>query len=253
MTDADPRDVLRRYLRQRREMGERALFLERVSPARLAEALEHGLAPAGWTAAGDDPFEALRREALACTRCALCETRTQVVFGEGDRRADLMVVGEAPGSEEDRTGRPFVGAAGRLLDTLLLAVGFRRDEVYICNVLKCRPPGNRNPRPDEIATCRPYLNGQIDLIGPKVITAFGRFAAQTLLGTDASLSRLRGIEHELRGVPVIVTYHPAALLRNPSWTRAAWEDLQRLRRLYDRLGGRPPQGAGEALEEAAVG
>jgi DNA polymerase len=239
----DPRDALRRYLRQRRELGDRAIFLERASPARLREVLEHGLAPA------PDPFEALRQEALACTRCTLCESRSRVVFGEGDRHADLLAVGEAPGGEEDRTGRPFVGAAGKLLDTLLLAAGFRRDEVYICNVLKCRPPRNRDPRPDEIATCRPYLDGQIDLIAPKVIAAFGRFAAQTLLGTEASLSRLRGIEHELRGIPVIVTYHPAALLRNPAWTRAAWEDLQRLRRVYERAGGRAPRGA----EEAAVG
>lgn len=243
----DPRDRLVRYLRQRREMGERELFLEAMSPRRLLEVLEHGFpADATSVAAGgaiaDDPFETLRIEALACTRCGLCETRTQVVFGEGDRYADLMVVGEAPGSEEDRTGRPFVGAAGKLLDAMLLAVGFRRDEVYICNVLKCRPPQNRDPRPDEIATCRPYLDGQIDLIAPKLIAAFGRFAAQTLLATDASLTRLRGVEHIWRGVPVLVTYHPAALLRNPAWTRAAWEDLQRLRRVYERVGGRAPQG-----------
>lgn len=244
----DARDRLVRYLRQRREMGERELFLERTSPLRLLEILEHGFpadatAVSAGTALAGDPFETLRAEALGCTRCRLCETRTQVVFGEGDRDADLMVVGEAPGSEEDRTGRPFVGAAGKLLDTVLLAVGFRRDEVYICNVLKCRPPQNRDPRPDEITTCRPYLDAQIDLIAPKVIAAFGRFAAQTLLGTEASLSRLRGIEHAWRGVPVVITYHPAALLRNPAWTRATWEDLQRLRRVYEREGGRVPQGA----------
>lgn len=246
----DPRTRLLRHLRHRREMGERELFLRDVSPLRVLEALEHGF-PADASAASApragcveaDPFEALRAEALECTRCALCEGRTHVVFGEGDRHADLLVVGEAPGSEEDRTGRPFVGAAGKLLDTLLLSAGFRRDEVYICNVLKCRPPKNRDPQPDEVATCRPYLNGQIELIAPKVIAAFGRFAAQALLSTEASLGRLRGVEHDLHGVPVVVTYHPAALLRKPEWTRATWEDVQRLRRVYERVGGRAPRGA----------
>ncbi|MGH7545577.1 MAG: uracil-DNA glycosylase [Gemmatimonadota bacterium] len=247
----DPRARLRQHLRQRVEMGERALFLRDVSALRWLETLEHGFPPDTTSVAAatpartheDDPFEALRAEALACTRCALCEGRTHVVFGEGDRHADLLVVGEAPGREEDRTGRPFVGAAGKLLDTLLLSAGFRRDEVYICNVLKCRPPQNRDPDPSEIATCRPYLNGQIEHIGPKLVVAFGRFAAQTLLGTEASLGRLRGVEHDLHGVPVVVTYHPAALLRKPEWTRAVWEDLQRLRRAYERVGGRAPRGA----------
>lgn len=244
MTEQDPRALLLRYLRQRLELGVREWVFERVDAATLLEVLRSGFAPA------PDPFDALRAEALVCTRCGLCETRTQVVFGEGDRRARLMVVGEAPGSEEDRTGRPFVGAAGKLLDTLLLSVGFRREEVYICNVLKCRPPGNRDPRPEETRTCAPYLRRQIELIGPRAIVALGRFAAQTLLEAEASLSRLRGIEHRYEGVPVIVTYHPAALLRNPLWTRAAWEDLQRVRRMYDDVGGRPPRGA---AEEAALG
>lgn len=236
MTEPDPRVRLRQYLRQRWELGDRELVLERVSPAELSRALESGFAPAV------DPLDDLREQALVCTRCALCEGRTQAVFGEGDRRAQLMVVGEAPGSEEDRRGLPFVGAAGKLLDSLLLAAGFRRDEVYICNVLKCRPPGNRDPRPEEVASCKPYLQGQIELVGPSVITALGRFAAQTLLGTDASLGRLRAVEHSCQGIPVLVTYHPAALLRNPAWARAAWEDLQRVRRVYERVGGRPPRG-----------
>ncbi len=236
MTEHDPRLKLLRYLRQRRELGDRELVLERVSPAALLQVAESGFVPAV------DPFEELRGRALGCTLCALCEGRTQVVFGEGDRRAHLLVVGEAPGAEEDRTGRPFVGAAGRLLDTLLLAAGFRRDEVYICNVLKCRPPGNRDPRPEEVASCQPYLRGQIEHVSPKLIAALGRFAAQTLLETEASLSRLRGVEHEFRGIPVLVTYHPAALLRNPAWARAAWEDLQRVRRVYERVGARAPQG-----------
>lgn len=243
MTDTDPRALLLRYVRQRLELGVREWIFERMDAATVHEVLRSGFAPA------PDEFDVLRAEALVCTRCGLCETRTQVVFGEGDRRADLMVVGEAPGSEEDRTGRPFVGAAGRLLDTLLLSAGFRREEVYICNVLKCRPPGNRDPRPEEIRTCAPYLRRQIELVAPRTIVALGRFAAQTLLETDASLTRLRGIEHQYRGIPVLVTYHPAALLRNPAWTRAAWEDLQRLRRIYDGVGGRRPRG----VEEVAVG
>ena len=165
-----------------------------------------------------------------------------VVFGEGDSQADLLVVGEAPGYEEDMSGRPFVGPAGKLLDKMLAAIGFRRDEVFICNVLKCRPPGNRDPLADEVAACRPYLRKQVELIGPRVICAFGRHAAQTLLATDQSLTRLRGATHEFMGVPVVVTYHPAALLRNQNWKRPAWEDLQALRRLYDEAGGRAPGG-----------
>jgi DNA polymerase len=191
-----------------------------------------------------DAFGALRTEALACTRCRLSDSRKTVVFGEGDSSADLLVVGEAPGVEEDRTGRPFVGPAGQLLDKMLAAIGFRREEVYICNVLKCRPPSNRDPLGDEVASCRPYLRRQVELIKPKAICAFGRFAAQTLLTSEASLGRLRGGTHDFMGIPVVVTYHPAALLRNTQWKRPAWEDLQLLRRVYDEAGGRPPGGEG---------
>jgi DNA polymerase len=144
--------------------------------------------------------------------------------------------------EEDRSGRPFVGPAGQLLDKMLAAIGFRRGEVFICNVLKCRPPKNRDPLGDEVAACWPYLRRQVELIEPKAICAFGRFAAQTLLATESSLTRLRGTTHEFMGVPVVVTYHPAALLRNTQWKRPAWEDLKSLRRVYDEAGGRPPGG-----------
>ncbi|MGD2218531.1 MAG: uracil-DNA glycosylase, partial [Gemmatimonadales bacterium] len=187
-------------------------------------------------------FDELRVEVLACRRCRLAEGRTAVVFGEGDSQADLLVVGEAPGYEEDRQGRPFVGPAGKLLDKMLAAIGFRRDEVFICNVLKCRPPQNRDPVADEVAACRPYLRKQVELVAPKAICAFGRFAAQTLLATEASLGRLRGATHEFMGVPVVVTYHPAALLRNQQWKRPTWEDLKVLRRIYDEAGGRAPGG-----------
>lgn len=256
MTERDtPRELLVRYLRQRAELGEREWFLERTSAGDLlrklgAPALERpspaAAAPAAPTerasAEGADEFDALRTEVLGCTRCRLREGRRTVVFGEGDPRADLLVVGEAPGGEEDRTGRPFVGPAGKLLDKMLGAIGFGRGEVFICNVLKCRPPGNRDPLADEVASCNPYLRRQVELIGPKAICAFGRFAAQTLLSTDLSLARLRGAEHEFMGIPVVVTYHPAALLRNAQWKRPAWEDLKLLRRLYDEAGGRTPGG-----------
>lgn len=175
----------------------------------------------------------LREDVVGCTRCRLSETRTQVVFGDGTVEAEVMVVGEAPGADEDRTGVPFVGKAGRMLDLLLAAVGFPRERVYICNVLKCRPPENRDPAPDEVARCAPYLKRQIELVQPRVILAVGRFAAQSLTRSDASMARLRGRAHEYEGVPVVATYHPAYLLRSPDQVRRCWEDLQLLRRAFD--------------------
>lgn len=179
-------------------------------------------------------LSAVRDVALGCPRCGLAKTRMHVVFGEGNAHADLMVVGEAPGENEDRQGRPFVGKAGKLLDLLLMSAGFPRDSVYICNVLKCRPPGNRNPLPDEVEACSPYLLRQVELVKPRIIVAFGTFAAQTLLGSDVSIGRLRGKLHQYQGIPLVPTYHPAALLRNPGWVRAVWEDLQRARATLDR-------------------
>jgi uracil-DNA glycosylase len=178
-------------------------------------------------------LEELREVALGCPRCRLCETRSHVVFGEGSGSADLMVVGEAPGAEEDLTGSPFVGRAGKLLDLLLSTVGFSRESIYICNVLKCRPPGNRNPAPEEIEACSPYLRRQIQLVKPRAILAVGGFAAQTLLGSTTPIGRLRGTVHDFEGVPLVPSYHPAALLRNPVWVRPFWEDLQRLRTILD--------------------
>lgn len=173
----------------------------------------------------------VRLVAESCMRCALHSSRRTVVFSDGPDRARMMCVGEAPGAREDETGVPFVGRAGQLLDQLLLSVGLLREEVYICNVLKCRPPGNRNPQPEEIEQCSPFLRRQVALVEPEVIIAFGTFAAQTLLGTKESLGRLRGRVHAYEGVPLVVTYHPAALLRNPHWKRPSWEDLQQARRL----------------------
>ncbi len=178
-------------------------------------------------------LEVLEAEATGCVKCGLSQGRTQVVFGRGNPAAELVVVGEAPGGEEDRTGLPFVGPAGKLLDLLLLSVGFEREAVYICNVLKCRPPRNRDPQPDEVATCSPYLQGQLDAIQPRVLLAVGKFAAQQLTGTESSIGRLRGTVHEYRGIPVVATYHPAYLLRQPQATRKVWQDLQLMRQVLD--------------------
>jgi len=186
-------------------------------------------------------YDELRELALGCTRCRLCEGRTQVVFSDGNSRGRLMVVGEAPGANEDRTGLPFVGAAGKLLDLLLASINLsRKTSVYICNVIKCRPPGNRNPSTDEISACAPYLRRQIEFVRPAAILAVGSFAAQLLSGKDNTIGELRGVVHEYQGIPLVVTYHPAALLRNPGWTRPSWEDLQILRDLLDSRAGSHP-------------
>jgi DNA polymerase len=178
----------------------------------------------------------LKHAVPACTACGLHKGRTQTVFGVGDEQADWLLVGEAPGAEEDRLGEPFVGQAGRLLDSMLAALGLERsDNVYICNVLKCRPPGNRNPEPDEVAKCTPHLLRQIELVEPKLIVAMGRFAAQTLLNTDASIASLRGRVHQFAGRPLIVTYHPAYLLRNLPDKSKAWADLVFARRTMSAL------------------
>ena len=178
-------------------------------------------------------LDAFREEICTCTRCPLGSTRNQFVFGSGDPNAGIMFVGEAPGADEDQSGLPFVGAAGQLLTKIIEAMGLSREEVYICNILKCRPPGNRDPQPEEIAQCEPYLKRQIDLVQPRVLCTLGRFAAQTLLRSDLTMGRLRQSEHRYEGIPLVATYHPAALLRNPQWKRPTWEDIKKVRRLYD--------------------
>jgi len=181
-------------------------------------------------------WEQLADAVAHCTKCKLSTTRTQGVLGVGDRNADWLIVGEAPGADEDAQGEPFVGQAGKLLDAMLGAIDLARgNKVYITNVLKSRPPGNRNPEPDEIAACMPYLLAQIELIRPRLIVALGRFAAQTLLQTDEAIARLRGRVHQYQGVPLIVTYHPAYLLRNLPDKARAWEDLCLARRTYQSL------------------
>ncbi len=181
-------------------------------------------------------WDTLKARVANCTRCRLCEKRTQTVFGTGDEKASWMLVGEAPGANEDRLGEPFVGQAGKLLDNMLRAVGRTRNNgVYIANVIKCRPPGNRDPQFDEVAQCEPYLKRQLAIIRPQLIIALGRFAAQSLLKTDASISSLRTRVHQYEGVPVIVTYHPAYLLRNLPDKAKAWADLCRAQEIYQEI------------------
>ena len=245
-------ELLARHLRQLAQLGEPHVVLDRWTTTQALRALATPPSPAvherrAAYAVAEPPVRpgttenaaltVLAQQAAGCTRCGLHVGRTTVVFGEGDPRADLLVVGEAPGQEEDRTGRPFVGRAGKLLDLLLMSAGFPRESVYICNVLKCRPPNNRNPLPDETTTCvATWLRPQIEAVAPRALLAVGRFAVQALLETDASIGRLRGRIHEYNGAPVVVSYHPAYLLRSPHAIRAAWDDFQMIRTVLDEQG-----------------
>ena len=215
------------------DLGYEELQLSGPAPAAEAAAqASNEPVPAAGEAA---PAEALARQAAAaasCTRCRLAEGRRSVVFGMGAADADLMFIGEGPGAQEDRQGLPFVGPAGELLTRIIQAIDLRREEVYIANVVKCRPPGNRDPQPDEVAACRGWLHDQIDTVKPRVIVMLGRVAAQVLLGSDEPLGRMRGRWHRVRGIDARATYHPAALLRNARFKRPTWEDMQVVR---DRL------------------
>ncbi|MDX1674267.1 MAG: uracil-DNA glycosylase [Longimicrobiales bacterium] len=252
------RDRLAGVLQQLRELGLSEVYLDELTADEAVGLLSEfpgrrsapGPSPkpaAGPAASGREPgeggspeatgttrrLEVLSNEASGCVKCRLSEGRTQVVFGRGSADAELVVVGEAPGREEDRTGLPFVGPAGKLLDLLLLSVGIERGSAYICNVLKCRPPNNRDPMADEVDTCAPYLHAQLDIIQPRVLLAVGKFAGQWLSGREQSVGRLRGTVHQYRGVPVVATYHPAYLLRSPHATRKTWQDLQLMRQVLD--------------------
>ena len=189
-----------------------------------------------------DKLTVIREELGECTRCKLSSTRKSIVFGVGDPDAPLMFVGEAPGEQEDKRGEPFVGPAGELLDKMIEAMGWTRGSVYINNILMCRPPGNRNPQPDEVESCKPFLEARIRAIAPRIIVALGRPAANTLLGMDAPISSLRGKFHDRNGVKVMPTFHPAYLLRDPSKKRTAWEDLKLVMAELERLGISPPRG-----------
>ncbi len=200
-----------------------------------SEAMDAGSEPESPCDVDRADHETLRRMVEVCTRCALHRGRTHAVFGAGPQPAPLMIIGEGPGAREDATGEPFVGRAGRLLDSMLFALGAPREEVYIANIVKCRPPNNRDPLPEEVASCSTWLHRQIDLVRPKAILAVGRVAAQNLLASKRPLGRLRGGDHTYGSppLPVVVTYHPAYLLRSPHEKAKAWEDLKRLRSLMD--------------------
>jgi DNA polymerase len=180
-------------------------------------------------------WDALEACVADCTRCALSQSRTRTVFGVGNREADWLIIGEAPGAEEDRRGEPFVGRAGKLLDEMLRSLGQSRDSVFIANILKCRPPNNRDPRPEETAACHGYLARQIALLQPRLILAVGRIAAQTLLQSSEPVGRMRGRSHEFKGIPLVVTYHPAYLLRSPSQKKKSWQDLCLAARLAEEV------------------
>ena len=205
----------------------------RTAAGDLAAASAPPAPPAGspGTAPPPETLEEIREDLGECTRCKLHGGRTNLVFGVGSPTADLVFVGEAPGRDEDRQGIPFVGRAGQLLTRIIAAIGLSRDEVYIANVIKCRPPNNRNPEPDEVATCEPFLFRQLDVIRPRVVVALGGFAIRTLLRTDDAVSRLRGRVFDYRGAKLIPTFHPAFLLRSPERKRDVWEDMKRVRAL----------------------
>ena len=205
----------RRLLKSLQASGISAVPNKQEKPAAASAEKEKLLAP-------------VREQALGCEKCRLCKTRTKVVFGEGSLDTPLVFVGEGPGRDEDLQGRPFVGAAGQLLTKIIEAMKLRREDVYICNVVKCRPPNNRPPEPDEIAACRDYLETQLMTIQPKVICALGKTAASALLQTEAPMGALRGRVFDWKGIPLVVTYHPAYLLRNPPAKKLVWEDLQQV-------------------------
>ena len=233
---------LRRHLAWQESDGTRVLLKEpgAANPKKPVEALKPAQTPAPvhpersrgtelespLIIVPGDTLDGIRRELGDCKRCKLCEGRKQIVYGTGNPRAELVFVGEGPGEEEDKQGIPFVGAAGQLLTKMIEAMKFSRDTVYICNVVKCRPPGNRNPEPDEIKSCEPFLRAQLRVIKPKVIVALGKFAAQTLLREETPITRLRGQWRKYEGIDLMPTFHPAYLLRSPEEKKKAWMDLQ---------------------------
>ena len=235
---SDLRDQLSEHLKFYGELGVGGFRRDQAWTARGVESVQQPIMHQVSVLSPEDAaskLAAIRDHIGDCTRCKLCTLgRKQVVFGVGNPDADLMFVGEAPGRDEDAQGVPFVGRAGQKLTQIIEAIGLKRDDVYIANVIKCRPPGNRNPEPDEVETCEPFLFRQIDTIQPKVIVALGTFAARSLLKTSDPISRLRGRVYEYRGAQLVPTFHPAFLLRNPSCRREVWEDMKKVRAL---LGG----------------
>lgn len=222
-----------RYFMQQKDLFGNDVYIEEKT-RKSSHVKEHFTYP-------DEPWvqtqtlEDLNNAICSCVKCPLGYTRTNFVFGVGNPHADVMFIGEAPGADEDAQGEPFVGKAGQLLNKIIEAVGMRREEVYICNILKCRPPNNRDPQTSEMETCTPHLYKQIEIIKPKFIICLGRVPAQWLLKTNDSLNVLREKVHEYHGAKLLVTYHPAALLRNAGWKRPTWEDMKRFKNLYDEM------------------
>ena len=275
MSPSEPRENLAAFVQQRKELGDDDWILSRPGVSALAacvtgpkkavsgadtktrrsvknedapngqrppQSVEEGVSPecdAGLWTPGDlsskASVEQLRETVCGCMRCPLGAIRTNFVFGAGDPNAGIMFIGEAPGANEDAQGEPFVGRAGKLLTDMIIAMKLRREDVFIANILKCRPPSNRDPQPAEVESCEPILLRQIELIRPTVICALGRISGQTLLRTKSTLGALRGTVHNYHGVKLVVTYHPAAILRNPNWKRPTWEDLKMVRREFDGL------------------
>ncbi len=237
----DVRREAAEFVKQTRQFLEvqQQLGLDFVPGAPEAPRQDQPLSERELLLSGTLTLDATRQVLGDCTRCKLHPHRTQIVFGVGHSQADLVFVGEAPGADEDAQGEPFVGRAGQLLTRMIEAIGLTRQEVYICNVLKCRPPGNRTPEADEIGSCEPFLIAQLKAIKPKLICALGGVAVSALLKTKTPLSKLRGGFHDYQGIPLLVTYHPAYLLRNPNEKKSAWQDLQLLQKEYTRLTGRP--------------
>lgn len=253
MADSDSEEIasavadLRKHVEWLRSTGQKFVLADRSAPrpsfkaALPAQApVPVGPPPAQPSLALDPPkptvagrtLEEVRQELGDCQRCKLCKGRTNIVFGVGNPKAELVFVGEGPGADEDAQGIPFVGKAGQLLTKMIEAMGFTRDEVYICNVVKCRPPGNRNPEPDEIEACEPFLKAQLAAIRPKAIVALGKFAAQTLLRDHTPITRLRGGWRTYEGVPLMPTFHPAYLLRSPGEKKLAWADLKQVMKMF---------------------
>lgn len=245
-------DELQRYLQQQKQMHGSTLYVDHVDPATIsiadadvAETVDavHDVAVAEAAPMLVDPvmgattLDGFHADIIGCMKCPLGATRTSFVFGSGNPDADIMVIGEAPGADEDAQGLPFVGRAGQLLTKILESIELQRDDVYICNILKCRPPNNRKPLAGETDSCEPYLWKQIELVKPKFILALGLTAAHTLLKTSETMTALRGTVHDYQGIPTLVTYHPAALLRNPEWKKLVWEDVKFLRSLYQEAKG----------------
>jgi uracil-DNA glycosylase family 4 len=223
------------YLKYQRTLGMEAFAPEDTQEMlKILDGLEENLSPKKKTlVCAFGTLDTVREELGECTRCSLSSSRKNIVFGKGNPHASLVFVGEAPGGDEDVAGEPFVGEAGQLLTRIIQSIKLRREDVYICNVIKCRPPKNRDPKPEEIEACFPFLKKQLEVMRPRLICALGKFAAQTLLGTTEKISKLRGKVYEFNHIKVVPTFHPASLLRNPEWKREVWKDMQLIQRLLE--------------------